>query len=138
MINIKGYKINKLGNWYTTIHLIIILLNTITFIIGDSFLKMLSSFIIILFTWLLMETELNDLLLLKYKIQTIKFKDRTTSFKLYKLQLGILFIPYWKFIGEKSDLSYAEKLMREDKIKVIEARVKFFYKERGSKETRYY
>lgn len=138
MINIKGYKINKPGNWYTTIHLIIILLNTITFIIGDSFLKMLSSFIIILFTWLLMETELNDLLLLKYKIQTIKFKDGTTSFKLYKLQLGILFIPYWKFIRERSDLSYAEKLMREDKIKVIEARVKFFYKERGSKETKYY
>ena len=138
MINIKGYKINKLGNWYTTIDLIIILLNTITFIIGDSFLKMLSSFIIILFTWLLMETELNDLLLLKYKIQMIKFKDGTTSFKLYKLQLGILFIPYWKFIGTRIELLNAEKLMREDKTKVIKSRIKFFYKEKYIKETRYY
>mgnify|MGYP003622615745 CR=1 FL=1 len=114
MINIKGYKINKLGNWYTTIYLITILLNIIIIFINDSFLKVLSSFLIIFLSWILMEFELNDLLILKYKIQTIKFKNRTNSFNLYKLQLGILFIPYWKFIGTRSDLLEAEKLMKED------------------------
>ena len=139
MINIKGYKINKLGNWYTTIYLITILLNIIIIIIiNDSFLKMLSSFLIIFLSWILMEFELNDLLLLKYKIQTIKFKNRTNSFNLYKLQLGILFIPYWKFIGTRSDLLEAEKLMKEDITKTIKSRIKFFYKEKYIKETRYY
>ena len=80
MINIKGYKINKLGTWSTTIYLITILLNImIIIIINDSFLKMLSSFLIIFLSWILMEFELNDLLILKYKIQTIKFKNRTNS-----------------------------------------------------------
>ena len=139
MINIKGYKINKLGNWYTTIYLITILLNIIIIIIiNDSFLKMLSSFLIIFLSWILMEFELNDLLILKYKIQTIKFKNRTNSFNLYKLQLGILFIPYWKFIGTRSDLLEAEKLMKEDISKIIKSRIKFFYKEKYIKETRYY
>ena len=139
MINIKGYKINKLGNWYTTIYLITILLNIIIIIfINDSFLKVLSSFLIIFLSWILMEFELNDLLILKYKIQTIKFKNRTNSFNLYKLQLGILFIPYWKFIGTRSDLLEAEKLMKEDINKVIKSRIKFFYKEKYIKETRYY
>ena len=139
MINIKGYKINKLGNWYTTIYLITILLNIIIIIIiNDSFLKMLSSFLIIFLSWILMEFELNDLLILKYKIQTIKFKNRTNSFNLYKLQLGILFIPYWKFIGTRSDLLEAEKLMKEDITKIIKSRIKFFYKEKYIKETRYY
>lgn len=138
MINIKGYKINKLGNWNTTIYLISILLNIISIIINDSFLKILSSFLIIFISWALMEFELNDLLILKYKIQTIKFKDETTSFKLYKLQLGILFIPYWKFIGIRSELLEAEKLMKEDISKIIKSRIKFFYKEKYIKETRYY
>ena len=139
MINIKGYKINKLGNWYTTIYLITILLNIIIIIIiNDSFLKMLSSFLIVFLSWILMEFELNDLLILKYKIQTIKFKNRTNSFNLYKLQLGILFIPYWKFIGTRSDLLEAEKLMKEDIAKIIKSRIKFFYKEKYIKETRYY
>ena len=139
MINIKGYKINKLGTWSTTIYLITILLNImIIIIINDSFLKMLSSFLIIFLSWILMEFELNDLLILKYKIQTIKFKNRTNSFNLYKLQLGILFIPYWKFIGTRSDLLEAEKLMKEDITKIIKSRIKFFYKEKYIKETRYY
>ena len=138
MINIKGYKINKLGNWNITIYLISILLNIISIIINDSFLKILSSFLIIFISWALMEFELNDLLILKYKIQTIKFKDETTSFKLYKLQLGILFIPYWKFIGIRSELLEAEKLMKEDISKIIKSRIKFFYKEKYIKETRYY
>ena len=139
MINIKGYKINKLGTWSTTIYLITILLNIIIIIfINDSFLKVLSSFLIIFLSWILMEFELNDLLILKYKIQTIKFKNRTNSFNLYKLQLGILFIPYWKFIGTRSDLLEAEKLMKEDITKIIKSRIKFFYKEKYIKETRYY
>ena len=139
MINIKGYKINKLGTWSTTIYLITILLNIIIIIIiNDSFLKMLSSFLIVFLSWILMEFELNDLLILKYKIQTIKFKNRTNSFNLYKLQLGILFIPYWKFIGTRSDLLEAEKLMKEDISKIIKSRIKFFYKEKYIKETRYY
>ena len=139
MINIKGYKINKLGNWYTTIYLITILLNIIIIIIiNDSFLKISSSFLIVFLSWILMEFELNDLLILKYKIQTIKFKNRTNSFNLYKLQLGILFIPYWKFIGTRSDLLEAEKLMKEDISKIIKSRIKFFYKEKYIKETRYY
>ena len=138
MINIKGYKINKLGTWSTTIYLITILLNIIIIFINDSFLKVLSSFLIIFLSWILMEFELNDLLILKYKIQTIKFKNRTNSFNLYKLQLGILFIPYWKFIGTRSDLLEAEKLMKEDINKIIKSRIKFFYKEKYIKETRYY
>ena len=139
MINIKGYKINKLGTWSTTIYLITILLNImIIIIINDSFLKMLSSFLIVFLSWILMEFELNDLLILKYKIQTIKFKNKTNSFNLYKLQLGILFIPYWKFIGTRSDLLEAEKLMKEDITKIIKSRIKFFYKEKYIKETRYY
>ena len=66
------------------------------------------------------------------------FTNLTPSFNLYKLQLGILFIPYWKFIGTRSDLLEAEKLMKEDITKIIKSRTKFFYKEKYIKETRYY
>ena len=138
MINIKGYKINKLGTWCTKGCLLFILLNIIIISTNNSLGKMLPLFTLIFLIWALFNVELNDLLILKYKIQITTFKNGTTFFKVYKLQLGLLFIPYWKFVGKKSDLFYAEKLMEEDKTRVIDSRVKFFYKEKGNKETKYY
>ena len=138
MINIKGYKINKFGTWWTKACLLLILISIITLSINHSLGKAIPLFILIYLIWALFNTELNDLLILKYKIQITIFKDGSTSFKLYKLQLGILFIPYWKFVGKRSNLFYAEKLINEDKTKVIKNRIKFFYKEKGNKETKYY
>ena len=138
MINIKGYKINKLGTWWTKVCLLLILISIITISINHSLGKAIPLFTLIYLIWALFNVELNDLLILKYKIQITNFKDGTTFFKVYKLQLGLLFIPYWKFVGKKSDLFYAEKLIGEDKTRVIDSRVKFFYKEKGNKETKYY
>lgn len=138
MINIKGYKINKFGTWYTKSYLLMILINIVVISINHSLGKVIPLFTLIFLIWTFFNTELNDLLILKYKIQITNFKDGSTSFKLYKLQLGILFIPYWKFIGKRSNLFYAEKLMEEDKTRVIDSRIKFFYKEKGNKENRYY
>lgn len=139
MINIKGYKINKLGTWWTKSYLLSMLICIISIIIlsiNHSLGKVIPLFTLILLIWAFIDIELNDLLILKYKIQITNFKDGTTSFKVYKLQLG--FILYWKFIKEESDLIYAEKLINEDKTKVIKNRIKFFYKEKGNKETKYY
>ena len=138
MINIKGYKINKLGTWWTKACLLLILISIITLSINHSSGKVIPLFTLIFLIWVLFNVELNDLLILKYKIQITNFKDGTTSFKVYKLQVGLLFILYWKFIKEESDLIYAEKLINEDKTKVIKNRIKFFYKEKGNKETKYY
>lgn len=136
MINIKGYKINKLGTWWTKSYLLSMLICIVILSINHGLGKMISSITLIFLIWAFIDIELNDLLILKYKIQITNFKDGTTSFKVYKLQLG--FILYWKFIKEESDLIYAEKLINEDKTKVIKNRIKFFYKEKGNKETKYY
>lgn len=136
MINIKGYKINKLGTWWTKSYLLSILICIVILSINHGLGKMIPSITLIFLIWAFIDIELNDLLILKYKIQITNFKDGTTSFKVYKLQLG--FILYWKFIKEESDLIYAEKLINEDKTKVIKNRIKFFYKEKGNKETKYY
>ena len=142
MINIKGYKINKFGTWWTKSHLLLILICILICIVIlsiDHILgKAIPLFILIFLISAFVNVELNDLLILKYKIQITNFKDVTTSFKVYKLQVGLLFIVYWEFIKEESDLIYAEKLINEDKTKVIKNRIKFFYKEKGNKETKYY
>ena len=138
MINIKGYKINKLGTWWTKSHLLLILICIVIISIDHILGKAIPLFILISLISAFVNVELNDLLILKYKIQITNFKDGTTSFKVYKLQVGLLFILYWKFIKEESDLIYAEKLINEDKTKIIKNRIKFFYKEKGNKETKYY
>lgn len=138
MINIKGYKINKLGTWWTKSYLLSMLICIVILSINHGLGKAIFSITLIFLIWAFIDIELNDLLILKYKIQITNFKDGTTSFKVYKLQVGLLFILYWKFIKEESDLIYAEKLINEDKTKVIKNRIKFFYKEKGNKETKYY